>query len=374
MIYLDNAATTKPSNRVIKVAEEVMKNDWMNPSALYDGASEVANKIKNARNEIADLIGFKPSEITFTSGATEGNNTVLRDTALNHIIVSDIEHDSVYNTVNSLIGVHTHTLDVDRKGRISTEQLNDILERIYKSRPKCEVPLVTVMSANNEIGTLQDIEKISKICKKYKALFHIDATQTMGKFDLPYNKADFVTASAHKFHGLKGIGFIASKHLLRPYITGGHQENNKRAGTENTIGILTMAEALKESYENMNDNFNKVKDLRDTFKNEITNHVPDIIINSDNDNPYVLNISFKDVNAESLILMLSLKGIYISSGSACNSRGTEVSRILQTIGVPKDYIYGTIRVSFSPDNTFSEAMTAANEIIRCVDIQRKMRI
>lgn len=370
MIYLDNAATTKPSSRVVKLAEEVMKNDWINPSALYDGASEVANKIKNARNEIADLIGFKPSEITFTSGATEGNNTVLRCPAFSHIIVSDIEHDSVYNTVNSLVGVNVHTLDTDRKGRISTEQLNDILERI----PKHEIPLVTVMSANNEIGTLQDIENISKICKKYKALFHIDATQTMGKFDLPYNKADFVTASAHKFHGLKGIGFIASKHLLRPYITGGHQENNKRAGTENTIGILTMAEALKESYENMDDNFNKVKDLHDTFMNEIINRVPDIIINSDNDNPYVLNISFKDVNAESLILMLSLKGIYISSGSACNSRGTEVSRVLQTIGVPKDYIYGTIRVSFSPDNTFSEAMTAANEIIRCVDIQRKMRI
>lgn len=370
MIYLDNAATTKPSNRVIKLAEEVMKNDWINPSALYDGASEVANKIKNARNEIADLIKVKPSEITFTSGATEGNNTVLRCPAFSHIIVSDIEHDSVYNTVNSLIGVHTHTLDVDRKGRISTEQLNDILERI----PKHEIPLVTVMSANNEIGTLQDIENISKICKKYKALFHIDATQTMGKFDLPYYKADFVTASAHKFHGLKGIGFLSSKITLQPYITGGHQENNKRAGTENTLGILTMAEALKESYENMISNSNIVFDLCKEFKNKIVENVPDIIINSDDDNPYILNISFKDVNAEALILMLSISGIYVSSGSACNSKGTEVSRVLKSIGVPKDYIYGTIRVSFSPDNTTDEVMTAANEIIRCVDVQRKMRV
>lgn len=370
MIYLDNAATTKPSDRVIKLSEEIIKNDWINPSALYDGALAVSNKIKNARNIIAELIKVKPSEITFTSGATEGNNTVLRLPMWKNIIVSDIEHDSVHNTVGSLGNVSIHTLDVDNKGKISEEQLEDILEKISDN----ESTLVSVMSANNEIGTLQDINAISKICKKYGAKYHIDATQTMGKFDLPYHKADFVTASAHKFHGLKGIGFIASKHLLRPYITGGHQENNKRAGTENTIGILTMAEALKESYENMDDNFNKVKDLRDTFKNEIINRVSDITINSDNDNPYVLNISFKDVNAESLILMLSLKGIYISSGSACNSRGTEVSRVLQTIEVPKDYIYGTIRVSFSPDNTTDEVMTAANEIIRCVDVQRKMRV
>lgn len=370
MIYLDNAATTKPSDRVIKLSEEIIKNDWINPSALYDGALAVSNKIKNARNIIAELIKVKPSEIIFTSGATEGNNTVLRLPIWKNIIVSNIEHDSVYNTVGSLDNVSIHILDVDNKGRISEEQLEDILEKI----PDKESILVSVMSANNEIGTIQNINSISKICKKYGAKYHIDATQTMGKFDLPYHKADFITASAHKFHGLKGVGFIASKHLLRPYITGGHQENNKRAGTENTLGILTMAEALKESYENMNDNFNKVKDLRDTFKNEIISRVPDIIINSDNDNPYVLNISFKDVNAESLILMLSLKGIYVSSGSACNSRGTEVSRVLQTIGVPKDYIYGTIRVSFSPDNTFSEIMTAANEIIRCVDMQRKMRI
>ena len=370
MIYLDNAATTKPSNRVIKLSEEIIKNDWINPSALYDGALAVSNKIKNARNIIAELIKVKPSEITFTSGATEGNNTVLRLPMWKNIIVSNIEHDSVHNTVGSLDNVSVHTLDVDNKGKISEEQLEDILEKISDK----ESTLVSVMSANNEIGTIQNINSISKICKKYDAKYHIDATQTMGKFDLPYHKADFVTASAHKFHGLKGIGFLSSKITLQPYITGGHQENNKRAGTENTLGILTMAEALKESYENMISNSNIIFDLCKEFKNKIVENVSDIIINSDDDNPYILNISFKDVNAEALILMLSISGIYVSSGSACNSKGTEVSRVLKNIGVPKDYIYGTIRVSFSPDNTTDEVMTAANEIIRCVDTQRKMRI
>lgn len=369
MIYLDNAATTKPSDKVIKTAEEILKNDWLNPSALYSGTLALSNKIKNARSIIASLIGVMPSELIFTSGATEGNNAVLRSSMWKHIVVSNIEHDSVYNTVGSLDNVSIHTLDVDNKGKISEKQLEDILKKI----PDDESTLVSVMSANNEIGTLQDVNAISKICKKYGAKYHIDATQTMGKFDLPYHKADFITASAHKFHGLKGAGFLVSKVKLQPYLTGGHQENNKRAGTENTLGIFTMAEALKDSYDNMLCNSGKVSELYQEFKAKIVENISDIIINSDDNNPYILNISFKGVDAEALILLLSVSGIFVSSGSACNSKGSVVSRVLKSIGVPKEYIYGTIRVSFSPDNTIDEITTAANEVIRCVAVQRKLK-
>ena len=235
------------------------------------------------------------------------------------------------------------------------------------------VAFISVMHANNEIGTIQKISKIADIVhSRPNTYLHIDATQCMGKMNLRYNLADYIVASAHKFHGIKGVGFIAHKPNLMPYIKGGHQENNLRAGTENTPGILSMAEALQESYESLTDNFERVKAFNDIMYNSLMT-LEDVRFNSDPDNPYIISISFKDVNAESLLLMLSLKGIYVSSGSACNSKETKVSRILQEIGVPEDYIYGTIRISFSADNTIEEISTAAREIISCVNSIRHSR-
>lgn len=363
MIYLDNAATTKPSRRAMKVAREAMENEWFNPSSLYDDAAKVSQKIKRSRQIIADLIGFKPSQITFTSGSTEGNNTVINQD-WDYILTTRIEHDSIQNIlpVNRVV-----FLKNDSKGYISERYLEDALHKLKGNI------LVSIIAVNNEIGTIQRISKIADIVhSRPNTYLHIDATQCMGKLSLRYNIADYVTASAHKFHGIKGVGFIAHKPNLIPYIKGGHQENNLRAGTENTPGILSMAEALQECDESLTDNFEKVKTYNDVMYNSLI-VLKDTRVNSDPDNPYILNISFKDVNAESLLLMLSLKGIYVSSGSACNSKETKVSRVLQEIGIPEDYIYGTIRISFSTDNTIEEVMTAAKEIVSCVNSIRHSR-
>lgn len=363
MIYLDNAATTKPSRRAMKVAKEAMENEWFNPSSLYDDAVKVSQKIKKSRQIIADLINFKPSQITFTSGSTEGNNTVISQD-WDYILTTRIEHDSVHNTIPVNKKVF---LKNDNKEYIDEQHLESTLHNL-----KGKI-LVSIIAVNNEIGTIQKIGRIADIVHgRPDTYLHIDATQCMGKLILRYNLADYVTASAHKFHGLKGVGFIAHKPNLMPYIKGGHQENGLRAGTENTVGILSMSEALQECYENLEDNFKKVTELKYIMYNNLMS-LDDVIVNSDFDNPYILNVSFKNVNSESLLLMLSLSGIYVSSGSACNSKETKVSRVLQEINVPEDYIYGTIRISFSPDNSYSEVEEAAKEIIRCVKSIRHSR-
>lgn len=363
MIYLDNAATTKPSRLAMKVARETMENDWFNPSSLYDDAVKVSQKIKKSRQTIADLMGFKPNQIIFTSGSTEANNTVLNQD-WDYILTSRIEHDSVHNTVPVDKRIF---LKHDGYGHIDEQYLEDTLHHL-----KGKI-LVSIIAVNNETGMIQKIGRIADIVHgRPDTYLHIDATQSMGKMILRYNLADYVTASAHKFHGLKGVGFLATKKPIKPFILGGHQESELRAGTENTPGILSMSEALQESYDNLEDNFKKVTELRDMMLNNLMS-IPDVRVNSDHDNPYILNVSFKNVNAESLLLMLSLKGIYVSSGSACNSKNTNVSRILQEIHVPEDYIYGTIRISFSADNLYSEVEEAAKEIISCVKSIRHSR-
>lgn len=363
MVYLDNAATTKPSRRAMKAAREAMENEWFNPSSLYDDAAKVSQKIKRSRQIIADLIGFKPSQITFTSGSTEGNNTVVNQ-GFDYIFISDIEHDSILNSVPDDKKI---IVPVDSNGFINYDALQTKLS-VTKGRV-----LVSIIAVNNEIGTIQKLGKIADIVHDRPDCFlHIDATQCMGKMNLRYNLADYVTASAHKFHGIKGVGFIAHKRPLISFIKGGHQESGLRAGTENTVGILSMSEALQECYENIEDKFKKVSELK-TMMIDKLNAIENTRINSDPDNPYILNISFKDINAESLLLMLSLKGIYVSSGSACNSKETKISRILWEIGVPNEYIYGTIRISFDEDNTYGEIETAASEIISCVNSIRHSR-
>lgn len=363
MIYLDNAATTKPSRRAMKVAKEAMENEWFNPSSLYDDAVKVSQKIKKSKQIISDLIGVKPSQITFTSGATEGNNTILNQD-WDWVVTSEIEHDSI---LNSTPENKTILIPVDEKGYLMTSVLE---ERIHNLKGKI---LVSIIIVNNEIGTIQKLGKIADIVhSRPNCYLHIDATQAMGKVLLNYNLADYITASAHKFHGIKGTGFIVHKRPITAFIKGGHQENEIRAGTENTPGILSMTEALQESYDNLEDNFKKVTELRDMMLNNLTS-LADVRVNSDIDNPYILNVSFKNINAESLLLMLSLKKIYVSSGSACNSKNTNVSRILQKIHVPEDYIYGTIRISFSPDNLYREIEDASKEIISCVKSIRHSR-
>lgn len=368
MIYLDNAATTKPSRRAMKAAIEAMDNDWCNPSSLYDEAKKTSEKIERSRQIIADLIEFKPHQITFTSGATEANNMVTNQD-WDYVLYSEIEHDSISNSVPEDKRI---PIPVDYDGSLMLATLD---AHLHMLNGKC---LVSVMAVNNEIGTIQSLGTIADIVhSRPNCYLHIDATQAMGKMILRYNLADYVTASAHKFHGLKGVGFIAHKHPLEPLIKGGHQENELRAGTENTVGIISMAEALQECYDSLIGNdklssFSKVIDLNHLMCKQLKS-ISKARFNSEGDNPYIINISFKDINAEALLHMLSLKGICVSSGSACNSKSTDVSKVLRAIDVPKDYIYGTIRISFDENNTFSEVEEAGKEIALCVKTLRKMK-
>lgn len=373
MIYLDNAATTRPYPQLKKTIDSVLENDWYNPSSLYDPSVKTARKIKEARQTIADLTGFKPSEIIFTSGSTEGNNMVLSQ-GWRKIITTKIEHKSVSAPVTKRENIDYTSVayvSVDKQGRVDLKDLEDELLGDYSFEDRSKV-LVSIIAVNNEIGTIQDIKKIAMLCDQYGAVLHLDCTQAMGKIDLDYGVADIITASAHKFHGLKGVGFIASRIKLNPFLLGGHQESDMRAGTENALGIITMAGALKMSYERMAINFDLIDQYKHELKSELAK-IDNVRFNDDPDNPYILSVSFKDVNAESLLYLLSLKHIYVSSGSACNSKEQKVSPILMAIDVPPEYIYGTIRLSFSDENCVDEIPVIVNAIKDCVASIRHSR-
>jgi len=375
MIYLDNAATTRPYPQLKKTIDSVLENDWYNPSSLYDPSVKTTRHIKEARQTIASLIGFKPSEIIFTSGSTEGNNMVLSfSQGWRKIITTKIEHKSVSVPVKKRENIDYTSIayvSLDKQGRIDLKDLESELISAYCFEDRCKI-LVSIIAVNNEIGTIQDIKKIAMLCDQYGAILHLDCTQAMGKIDLDYGVADIVTASAHKFHGLKGIGFVASRVPLKPLLLGGHQENDLRAGTENALGIITMAGALKMSYERMDINFDLIDQYKHELKFELAK-IDNVRFNDDPNNPYILSISFKDVNAESLLYLLSLKHIYVSSGSACNSKDQKVSPILEAIGIPDEYKYGTIRLSFSDENCVDEIPVIVNAIKDCVASIRHSR-
>lgn len=390
MIYLDNAATTKPYNYLVKYASLAVTEDWFNPSSLYDPAVKISQKIKAARQKIAELIKFKPSDIIFTSGATEGNNMVMHQ-YWDTVFYTEIEHKSI--SVSAKRCKHEKLIPVYESGRVNLEALDNMLDDVITLQGRRNIPLtvddspylVSIITANNEIGTIQDIEAIAEICHKYNAVLHLDCTQAMGKLCLNYKVADIITASAHKFHGFKGIGFIASKVPLSSFILGGHQETGMRAGTENIMGILSMAEALNISYKNLTKNFDHVhkyktalieglKEIPDVrFNSEMYDDTIDIYDQKSAYNPYVLNVSFRNVSAESLLYLLSLKKIYVSSGSACNSKEQEVSPILRAIKVPEEYIYGTIRFSFSDLNDLNEVPEVIKAVKDCVASIRHSR-
>lgn len=391
MIYLDNAATTQPYNHLSKYGSLAISDDWFNPSSLYEPAVKVSQKIKEARKTIADCIKFNPSNIIFTSGATEGNNMVMSHPWVT-VFHTPIEHKSV-SVPAAEFCYREEIIPVDITGKVDLDELDTMLFNEITSGGIREISkslndspyLVSIIAANNEIGTIQPIDKIAEICHKYNAVLHLDCTQAMGKIYLNYKAADIITASAHKFHGFKGVGFIASKINLAGFIFGGAQESGKRAGTENTMGILSMADALKTSYDNLKKNF----DHAHTYKTELIKglkEIPDVRFNSemydksidvlDQEsiyNPYILSVSFKNVNAESLLYLLSLKKIYVSSGSACNSKEQAVSPILRKIKVPDEYIYGTIRFSFSHMNDLSEIPQVVEAVKDCVASIRHSR-
>ncbi|ADY52626.1 Cysteine desulfurase [Pseudopedobacter saltans DSM 12145] len=359
-VYLDNAATTPLDDEVKQVMIAVMEDNFGNPSSIHAHGREVRTIIEKARKNIANLLNTAPANIFFTSSGTEADNTAIRrsvvDLGVKHIITSPLEHHAVLHTVEMLerSGVTVSYVNVDDKGNIDYEQLENLLQTDEKS-------LVSLMQANNEIGTLTDIERIGELCQQYNALFHCDTVQTVGhyKHDLSTLKVDFIACSAHKIHGPKGVGFIYINPRIKinPMIYGGAQERNMRGGTENIYGIAGLSKALSLAYEHMGEHHLYIQELKDYMKTQLEKEIPGVGFNgeiSPEKSLYtVLSVSFPEMEmADMLLFKLDIGGVSASGGSACSS-GTNIgSHVLTAIKASPDR--PAVRFSFSKYNTKEE--------------------
>ncbi|MBQ6563131.1 MAG: cysteine desulfurase [Clostridia bacterium] len=357
VIYADNAATTKMSETAVHTMISVMENNYGNPSSLYSIGQKARETLEEAREEIAGVIGAKPQEIFFTSGGSEADNQAIRSAAelgrkngKNHIVSTAFEHHAVLHTLRKLEkeGFQVTLLDVHSDGLVRPEEVEKAIRE--------DTCLVTVMYANNEIGTIQPIRKIGAICRKHGVLFHTDAVQAVGHLpiDVVRDQVDLLSASAHKFHGPKGVGFLYARKGVRlsSLIEGGAQEQGKRAGTENVPGIAAMAAALKEAAEGMERNTAVMTEKRDRLIRGLKG-IPHSALNGDEKQrlPGNVNFCFEGIEGESLLLLLDDKGIQASSGSACTSGSLDPSHVLLAIGRVHDVAHGSLRLSIGEDTT-----------------------
>lgn len=357
MIYADNAATTKMSQAAIDKMVSLMNDTYGNPSSLYRFGQKAKEELELARETVASVIGAEPREILFTSGGSEADNQAIRSVALlgkargkNHIISTKFEHHAVLHTLDKLAkeGFEITLLDVHEDGLVRPEEVEAAITD--------KTALVTVMYANNEIGTIQPIAEIGKICRERKVLFHTDAVQAIGH--LPINvveqNIDLLSASGHKFHGPKGTGFLYAKKgiKLSNLIEGGAQERGKRAGTENVPGIAAMAVALKEIVEKMPETAKDLSAKRDRLIAGLS-EIEHSALNGDRTKrlPSNVNFCFEGIEGESLLLLLDEKGIASSSGSACTSGSLDPSHVLLAIGRVHDVAHGSLRLSLGEDIT-----------------------
>ena len=359
-IYADNAATTKMSKTAINAMKPYFEEIYGNPSSLHSVGQKAAEELLKMRTQIAECINAEPNEIYFTSGGSEADNQAILSAAYagkakgkTHIISSAFEHHAVLHTLKKLEkeGFKVTYLDVHSYGNISAEQVKDAITD--------ETCLVTVMFANNEIGSILPIKEIGEICRERKVTFHTDAVQAAGhiKIDVKEQNIDMLSVSAHKFHGPKGIGFLYSKKGIRLYnlIEGGAQERGKRAGTENLAGIAGMAAALKEAAGNLEKTIPEITEKRDRLISGLK-EIPHSALNGDPENrlPSNVNFCFEGIEGESLLLMLDDKGIAASSGSACTSGSLDPSHVLLAIGRPHEIAHGSLRLSLSEETTDEE--------------------
>ena len=360
-IYADNAATTKMSEAAIEAMTDCVRNWYGNPSSLYTIGQKAKEKLEEAREEVAAVINAGPREIIFTSGGSEADNQALLTAALNgkkqgktHIISSAFEHHAILHTLNKLKknGFAITLLPVHENGIVRLDELEAAIRE--------DTCLVTIMTANNEIGTIQPIAEIGAICHKHGVLFHTDAVQAVGHLpiDVQAQNIDMLSASAHKFHGPKGVGFLYARRgiILQNLIEGGAQERGKRAGTENLPGILAMTAALKEAVENMEKNNAHMAEIRDYLIKGLS-EIPHSALNGDAKLrlPGNVNFSFEGIEGEGILLLLDQKGISASSGSACTSGALDPSHVLLAIGRIHDVAHGSLRLSISEDITKEEA-------------------
>lgn len=359
-VYADNAATTQMSDSALKAMMPLLTDIYGNPSSLHSVGQIAKEHLEAARETVAECISADPKEIYFTSGGSEADNQAIRSAAYigarkgkKHIISSKFEHHAVLHTLDALKkeGFTVTLLDVYSNGIVKPE---DVANAITD-----ETCLVTIMTANNEIGTIQPIAEIGKICKEKGVLFHTDAVQAVGH--IPVNvkdmNCDMLSVSAHKFHGPKGVGFLYARKgiLLTNIIYGGAQERNKRAGTENMASIVGMATAIKDATDHLQENAEKVTAMRNRLIDGLKG-IERSRINGDLEHhlPGTLNMCFEGIEGESLLLLLDAKGICASSGSACTSGSLDPSHVLLSIGVPVEIAHGSLRLSISEYNTMEQ--------------------
>ena len=377
-IYLDNNATTRLDDDAFNAMIPFFKEEYGNAFSLHLFGKETGKAVAESRKVIADLLGVLPEEIIFTGSGTEGDNLAIRGVARayknrgKHIIVSSIEHPGVRNTCKDLEkeGYEITVLNVDKNGVVDVEQLKNAI--------KDETILISVMYANNETGVVQPIEEIGKIAKEHKILFHVDAVQSMGKLNIdPKGMGiDLLVFTAHKFYGPKGVGALYVRNGVRlgKVITGGGQEKKLRPGTTKTPLIVGMAKALEKAYAEREEENKRVGALRDYFEEQLLAKIPEIVVNGKNVQrlPGTSSITFKYVEGESILLSLSMKGIAVSSGSACSSDELQASHVLLAMGIPEEFAHGTIRFSLGKYNTKEEIDYTIDAVVEVIGKLRMM--
>lgn len=369
-VYLDNAATTPLDPEVLKVMMPCYTEDFGNPSSIHAFGRKTRSLIENARKSVAKLLNVTPAEVFFTSGGTEADNMAIVQTleahGITHVISSLIEHHAVEHTVKVLEKagkIKVSWVRIDNKGNVDLAHLEELLQNNPRS-------LVSLMHANNEIGTLLPLKTVGNLCAKYNAIFHSDTVQTMGhyKMDLREIKVHFVTCAAHKFHGPKGVGFLYINHELKitPFINGGAQERNMRGGTENVAGIVGLAKALEIASNEMQEHQAHIMGLKDYMRERLINEIPGMDFNGETSHDKslytVLNCRFPNhPDAEMMLFNLDIMGIAASGGSACSSGSNQGSHVLRGLGIEMER--PSVRFSFSKYSTKEEIDFVVNKLV-----------
>ena len=378
VIYLDNAATTKVAGEVVEAMLPYFTENYGNPSSVYSFASKNKEAITTQREIVADALGAKPNEIYFTAGGSESDNWALKATAEaykdkgNHIITTKIEHHAILHTAEYLEknGFEVTYLDVDENGMVRLEDL--------KAAIRPTTILISVMFANNEIGTIEPIKEIGAIAKEYGILFHTDAVQAFGQVPINVDECniDMLSASGHKLNGPKGIGFLYIRKgvKIRSFVHGGGQERKRRAGTENVPGIVGIGTATARAIRTMEERTKKEAELRDYLISRVLEEVPYTKLNGHPEKrlPNNANFSFRFIEGESLLIMLDMKGICASSGSACTSGSLDPSHVLLAIGLPHEIAHGSLRLTLSEETTKEEIDYVVESIKEIVTKLRNM--
>ena len=372
MIYLDNAASTEIHPEVVKEMLPYFDKYYGNPSSIHQFGRKAKNAIEKARKQVAALIGAEPNEIIFTSGGTESNNTIFygiifqgEKFELSHIITSSIEHDAVLEPIRQFEknGCQITYLPVDKHGMIN---LDDITKSISK-----QTVMISIMFANNEVGTIQPIKEISKICNKYQIPLHTDAVQAVGKIPINVKElgVDALSISSHKINGPKGVGalFLKKGSTTTPYIVGGGQENGMRSGTENVASIVGFGKACEIAKDKLSDNISHFQTLHSSMLSRIVKEIPHVKLNGHPQNRIFNNIhlTFLGINGEDLIIKLDEHGIAASTGSACSVHTQKASHVLKAMGFNHEQITGSLRISFGYTNTL-------NEVEQTVEVLKKV--